>query len=104
MVKIESALYDEKNAVKLVQSQEQNLDFEKGAEELRVGSNVESYVVDDMYKLDVSVFVTETETPETASAFDDAKLQMEGKKSFHCGVWSNVCKSKGGLTRHRNSK
>ena len=64
----------------------------------------ESFVVDDVYKLIISVFVTETEAPETADAFDDAMLEMEGKKSFHCDVCSKVCKSKGGLTRHYNSK
>ena len=78
---------------------------EKGAEELGVDSELdvedESFVVDDVYKLNISVLVTETETPETADAFDDAMLEMEGKKSFHC---SKVCKSKGGLTRHYNSK
>ena len=51
--------------------------------------------VDDVYKLDISACVT-----EKADAFDDAMLEMEGKKSFHC----DVCKSKGGLTRHYNSK
>ena len=57
-----------------------------------------------MYQLNISVFVTETETPETANAFDDVMLEMEGKKSFYCNVCSKVCKSKGGLIRHHNSK
>ena len=66
----------------------------------------ESFVVDDddVYNINISVIVTEVETPETADAFDDAMVEMEGKKSFHCDVCSKVCKSKGGLTRHHNSK
>ena len=67
----------------------------------------ERFVVDDdddVYNLNISVIVTEVETPETADAFDDAMVEMEGKKSFHCDVCSKVCKSKGGLTRHHNSK
>ena len=71
---------------------------EKGAEELGVDSDVEdeSFVVDDdVYNLNISVIVTEVETPETADAFDDAMVEMEGKKSFHCDVCSKVCKSKG---------
>ena len=107
---MESASYEESSEKKLLQSQEWNVAFEseKGAEELGVDSELdvenESFVVDDVYKLNISVFVTETETPETADAFDDAMLEMEGKKSFHCHVCSKVCKSKGGLTRHYNSK
>ena len=29
---------------------------------------------------------------------------MEGSKSFPCGLCAKICKSKGGLTRHRRSK
>jgi len=104
---MESASYEENTEEELLQSQEWNVNFgsEKGAD-FGVDSDVEdeSFVVDDVYKLHISVFVTETETPETADAFDDAMLEMEGQKSFYCDVCSKVCKSKGGLTRHRNSK
>ena len=31
-------------------------------------------------------------------------MQVEGRKQFVCDFCSKVCKSKGGLTRHRNSK
>ena len=64
----------------------------------------ESLLVDDVYKLDISVFIAETETPEADDVFDDALFEMEGKKSFNCNICSKVCKSKGGLTRHQNSK
>ena len=107
---MESTSYEEKTEGELLQSQKRNVAFEseKGAEELGVDSDVEdeSFVVDDddVYNLNISVIVTEVETPETADAFDDAMVEMEGKKSFHCDVCSKVCKSKGGLTRHHNSK
>ena len=107
---MEAASYEEKTEGALLQSQERKvaLKGKKAAEELEVDSELDVedkiFVVDDVYKLNISVFVTETETPETANAFDDVMLEMEGKKSFHCDVCSKVCKSKGGLTRHHNSK
>ena len=58
-----------------------------------------------MYKLDISVFLTETaRNTRTAHAFDDAMLEVEGKKLSYCDVCSKVCESKGGLERHCNSK
>ena len=106
---MESVSYEEKTEGELLQSQEPNvaLESEKGAEKLGLDSELDiedECFVDDVYKLNISVFVAETDTPETADAFNDAMLEMEGKKSFHCDVCSKVCKSKGGLTRHHNSK
>ena len=87
---------------------------EKEAEELEANRKLdaedescaedEGCAVDDVYKLDISVFVAKTQTPEADDAFDDAILKMEGKRSFNCDICSKVCKSKGGLTRHHNSK
>lgn len=59
--------------------------------------------VDD-YNLFVSVAVTETETDEVDNEFVEAVVEIEGKKSFQCEQCGKVCKSKGGLTRHTNSK
>ena len=106
---MESVSYEEKTEGELLQSQEPNvaLEGEKGAEKLGLDCELDiedECFVDDVYKLNISVFVAETDTPETADAFNDAMLEMEGKKSFHCDVCSKVCKSKGGLTRHHNSK
>ena len=106
---MESVSYEEKTEGELLQSQEPNvaLESEKGAEKLGLNSELDikdECFVDDVYKLNISVLVAETDTPETADAFNDAMLEMEGKKSFHCDVCSKVCKSKGGLTRHHNSK
>jgi hypothetical protein len=101
--------HEEKTEGELFQSQALNVDFEseKEAEELGIDSvrdTDESLLVDDVYKLDMSVFIAETETPEADDVFDDALFEMEGKKSFNCNICSKVCKSKGGLTRHQNSK
>ena len=93
-----------------LQSQHTDVIFEseKEAEELEVNRELdaedESCAVDDVYKLDISVFVAETQTPEADDAFDNAILEMEGKKSFHCDICSKVCKSKAGLTTHHDSK
>ena len=100
---------EEKTEGELFQSQAINVDFEseKEAEELGIDSVLdtdESLLVDDVYKLDISVFIAETETPEADDVFDDALFEMEGKKSFNCNICLKVCKSKGGLTRHQNSK
>ncbi|CAB3985388.1 Hypothetical predicted protein [Paramuricea clavata] len=61
--------HEEKTEGELFQSQAINVDFEseKEAEELGIDSVLdtdESLLVDDVYKLDISVFIAETETPE----------------------------------------
>jgi uncharacterized C2H2 Zn-finger protein len=50
------------------------------------------------------VAVVETESDEVNSEFIEAITEVEGKKSFPCPTCTKVCKSKGGLTRHTNSK
>ncbi len=107
---MEQDTYKEISEGDFLQSQHTDVVFESEteAEELEVNRELdaedESCAVDDVYKLDISVFVAETQTPEADDALDDAILEMEGKKSFHCDICSKVCKSKGGLTRHHNSK
>ena len=58
----------------------------------------------DLYHLDITVALTETESGEVDSEFNDALTEIEGKKSFPCSKCDKVCKSKGGLTKHTNSK
>ena len=38
------------------------------------------------------------------SVFIDALTEIEGKNTFPCSKCNKVCKSKGGLTKHTNSK
>ena len=59
---------------------------------------------DDGFNLFFSVLVTETETNEIDDEFNEAVTETEGKKSFECEKCGKICKSKGGLTRHTNSK
>ena len=59
---------------------------------------------DDSFKLFFSVLVTETERNEIDNEFNEAATEIEGKKSFDCKKCGKICKSKGGLTRHMNSK
>ena len=59
---------------------------------------------DDGFNLFFTVLVTETETNEIDYEFNEAVTEMEGKKSFECEKCGKICKSKGGLTRHTNSK
>lgn len=58
----------------------------------------------DCFNLLCSVAVVETEATEIDNEFIDAVTEIEGKKSFPCDKCEKVCKSKGGLTRHTNSK
>ena len=58
----------------------------------------------DPYQLNVSVAVTEEQSDEIEGEFDDALTEICGEKSFPCSMCDKVCKSKGGLTRHTNSK
>ena len=73
-------------------------------------SVVESLIFDskdeeyDEFNLDVSLAILDTESEEVDAEFLKAMTEIEGKKSFPCSNCSKVCKSKGGLTRHTNSK
>ena len=58
----------------------------------------------DTYQLNLSVVVTETDSEEIESEFSDALTEIHGEKSFPCTLCDKLCKSKGGLTRHTNSK
>ena len=59
---------------------------------------------DDVFNLNVSLAILEAETDEVDGEFLEALTEIEGKKSFPCPNCTKVCKSKGGLTRHTNSK
>ena len=67
---------------------------------------LESYEqsTDDDYNLNVSVAVPDAETDEISVEFAEAVTEIEGKKSFPCFKCEKLCKSKGGLTKHMNSK
>ena len=57
-----------------------------------------------LYNLNLSLDIFDTETDEVDTEFLEALTEIEGKKSFSCSNSTKVCKSKGGLTKHRNSK
>ena len=59
---------------------------------------------DDSFNLLFSVLVAETETNEIENEFNEAVMEIEGTKSFECEICGKICKSKGGLTKHTNSK
>ena len=59
---------------------------------------------DDAYNLNVSLAILDEETDEIIGEFAEAVTEIEGKKSFPCSECAKVCKSKGGLTKHMNSK
>ena len=55
---------------------------------------------DDVFNLNISIAVLESETDEIDAEFQDALVEIEGKKSFPCPSCDKICKSKGGLTKH----
>ena len=59
---------------------------------------------DESYNLEVSIAVTEAKGEEIEDVFNDALSEIRGKKSFPCSKCKKVCKSKGGISRHTNSK
>ena len=67
-------------------------------------SHDETTDLEDYFNLELSVTVVETEADEIDNEFVDAVTEIEGKKFFPCDNCDKVCKSKGGLTRHKNSK
>ena len=56
------------------------------------------------FNLSLSLDILDTETDEVDSGFLEALTEIEGKKSFPCPNCTKVCESKGGLTKHTNSK
>ena len=88
--------------------------FEAGEPQDEPSSSITSVEVDesdefedsetDLYLLNLSVTIAEIEGEEIEEEFNDALVEIEGIKSFPCEKCDKVCKSKGGLTRHVNSK
>ena len=102
---------------------ELNINFEVGqyleenlaeeTEERRLDSleyDSESEIEEDTYRMNVTVFTTlhfttaEADNTDVKQEFIDALVEIEGKKEFPCTQCDKICKSKGGLTRHTNSK
>ena len=48
--------------------------------------------------------MVDTESDEVDAEFVEAMTKIERKKSFPCIHCPKICKSKGGLTKHTNSK
>ena len=81
------------------------------AEECRLECDSEGEISDvgDLYHMNISVNVanrdlTEADVTEVDQEFIDALVEIEGQKEFPCTKCDKICKSKGGLTRHSNSK
>lgn len=76
-----------------------------GENELDVGTDSESQGdTFTGFNLNLSLDILDTETDEVDGEVVEALNEIEGKKSFPCPNCTKVCKSKGGLTRHMNSK
>ena len=56
------------------------------------------------YNIDVAVDIVETDYQEVENEFADSIVEIEDAKVFPCSNCSKICKSKGGLTKHTNSK
>ena len=56
------------------------------------------------YNMRIVVDIVETDYQEVENEFSDLIVEIEGAKVFPCSKCSKICKSKGGLTKHTNSK
>ena len=56
------------------------------------------------YNMRIAVDIVETDYQEVENEFSDSIVEIEGAKVFPCSKCSKICKSKGGLTKHTNSK
>ena len=56
------------------------------------------------YNINICVDIIETDYQEVENEFADSIVEIEGAKVFPCANCSKICKSKGGLTKHTNSK
>ena len=59
---------------------------------------------DDAFYLNLSVAVVQAESDEIDAEFVEAVTEIDGKRLFPCPKCKKICKSKGGLTKHTNSK
>ena len=86
------------------EKQQQTHDFEGSEQGVRIDT-IDSEDDDFQYQFnfDLSVAIIEEETDEVGSEFFDSVKEI-GSKSFACTHCEKICKSKGGLTRHINSK
>ena len=78
-------------------------------EERRLDCDSESEISDDLFRMNVSVELTnrdltEADVTEVDQEFTDALVEIEGQKGFPSTKCDRTCKSKGGLKRHMNSK
>lgn len=88
-----------------VDSSEEECDFPKeDTSEEEILFEVYEEATDDDYNINVSVAVVDAQSEEINADFAEALTEIEGKKSFPCPKCTKVCKSKGGLTKHTNSK
>ena len=56
------------------------------------------------YNINIAVDIVETDYQEVENKFPDTILEIEGAKVLPCSKCRKICKSKGGLTKHANSK
>ncbi len=75
------------------------------AEERRLECDSEGEIsdVDDLYHMNISVDLANNRDLTEADV-TDALVEIEGQKEFPCTKCDKMCKSKGGQTRHSNSK
>ncbi|CAB4003820.1 Serologically defined colon cancer antigen 8-like [Paramuricea clavata] len=56
------------------------------------------------YNINIAVDIVDTDYQEVENKFADSIVEIEGAKVFPCSNCSKICKSKGGLMKHTNSK
>ena len=56
------------------------------------------------YNMNITIDIVETDYQEVENEFVDSIVEIEGSKAFPCSKCGKICKSKGGLTKHTNSK
>ncbi len=56
------------------------------------------------YNINIAIDIVETDYEEVENEFAASIVEIEGVSVFPCSKCSKICKSKGGLTKHTNSK
>ena len=59
---------------------------------------------DDLYHLNIAMDLVDTSDNVFDSELLEAMHEIEGRNVFPCSFCEKICKSKGGLTKHTNSK
>ena len=68
------------------------------------GENLTISFDEDAFHMDIAIDLIENDNLLVENQFEDAVNEIDGLVVYPCNMYEKICKSKGGLTKHKNSK